>query len=485
MIKNDDIFSLFGIMNDDTLLIDEIETINNTKVIHISKKLISTFCPCCNSRMHSKGIYVRKIKHQVLQDSTKLYLYVKQRTWICPVCKHRIQDSFPFLKRYSQSSNIIPYLVLDELADLNRTTASVAKQFNLSDTQVHNIFTSYVDMQRLPLPEIISVDEVYLNTSKKDLYAFVIMDFVSGEIIDILPNRLSRTLDKYFYSIPHDERKKVKYIISDAYKTYLNFTKNYFPNAISIVDGFHITKSLIQMLNDYIYKTIKKFREKDKKRLAQLNHDTNSDHKQIKESTEIYMLRNYKWILLKNQDDINYTHNLHYDRTLKMYLDTYQIERMFLEIDKNFPMLRQLKEEYIAFSHTSFDNEDEVKDKLNNLIKMYEASDQYIFHNFAAILKEHSDAIINSFIIIEVKRKTTKDHEKHLARLSNGPMESFNRKPKDYKRNSRGSSNFYYTRNRILFATRSRKVVLAVPKPHEAVHSFSGKKRGSYNKKNK
>lgn len=70
-------------------------------------------------------------------------------------------------------------------------------------------------------------------------------------------------------------------------------------------------------------------------------------------------------------------------------------------------------------------------------------------------------------------------------------MESLNRKPKDYKRASRGSSNFNYTRNRILWATRNKPSVLAVPKTNEEVHSFTLSKSAArhrskkYNTKNK
>ena len=64
-------------------------------------------------------------------------------------------------------------------------------------------------------------------------------------------------------------------------------------------------------------------------------------------------------------------------------------------------------------------------------------------------------------------------------------MESFNRKPKDYKRNARGFSNFDYTRNRILWATRKKTPILAHPKSSTQIHSYEGKKRGPYKKKNK
>ena len=43
-------------------------------------------------------------------------------------------------------------------------------------------------------------------------------------------------------------------------------------------------------------------------------------------------------------------------------------------------------------------------------------------------------------------------------------MKPFNRKPKDLKRDSRGFSDFNYTRNRILWATRKNPSIKGVPK---------------------
>ena len=50
-------------------------------------------------------------------------------------------------------------------------------------------------------------------------------------------------------------------------------------------------------------------------------------------------------------------------------------------------------------------------------------------------------------------------------------MESFNRKPKDLKRDSRGFSDFNYTRNRILWATRKNPSTKGVPKSMDQILS--------------
>ena len=48
------------------------------------------------------------------------------------------------------------------------------------------------------------------------------------------------------------------------------------------------------------------------------------------------------------------------------------------------------------------------------------------------------------------------------SRLSNGPIESLNRKIKDLKRLGRGFRNFEHFRNRFLYATRSAPVLNGV-----------------------
>ena len=334
-INNKDLFTLLNLPEDDSLLVSDISLVDGIKYIHVSRKPSVHYCPFDNRKMHSKGIYKREIIHPILQDSTNIHIIVHQRKWKCPHCKKCMNESFPFLERYKQSSNITPLLVLNAMKDLNRTTASIAEQFHISDTQAHDIFTAYVDLPRLPLPEIISIDEVYLNISHSEKYAFVIMDFVTGEIIDILHNRWRSTLTDYFLHIPLEERLRVKYIISDAYNTYLDFPEEFFPNAVSILDSFHATKYLIGLLNDHVNLLYRKFRDKNKKELEKKNHDMNLDNQSIRDSKEMVLLRDYRWVLLKNQDQINYSDKLYWHSKLGQYINTYRIEDLFFNVDSS------------------------------------------------------------------------------------------------------------------------------------------------------
>ena len=486
-----DDFNFFTILNipyDASIIIDKVEVIDDTKYVFIHREPTPTFCDICNSRMHSKGIYTRKINHPILQDSTRIVLVVQQRKWNCTNCNSYKNEEFSFIQKFSHSSTLTIFMVLDAMKDLNRSTASVARQYNLSDTQVHNMFTAYVDLPRLPLPEYLSIDEVYLDINENDNYAFVLMDFITGEIVDIVHNRKQNTIETYLLSIPIEERKNVKAIISDAYRTYMEFVTEFFPNAISVLDSFHVSRKLISSLNYYVNQVMKKYKERDKVRLEEKNLKDNKENESIRDSIEVVLLRNYRWVLLQNKNDINYTENRHWHKLLKMYLDTHQIEQMFFSLDENFKYFRDMKEKYIYFNHTEYSSKEEVENSLDELIKEFKASRHFIFRDFAKFLYMYRIQIVRSFTTVQVSRKTVDETEKYYARLSNGPMESFNRKPKDYKRNSRGSSNFDYTRNRILWATRNNPSIRAIPKPYEQVHSYrvkTKKRKTTYNKKNK
>lgn len=456
-------------IEDKDIIISKILIDGNTKEIHLEKVLKVEFCPACSSRMHSKGKYIRKINHPILQDGFQLKLIVAQRKWRCtnPQCNLYFNDQFNFISKYKQSSNITPYMILNEMKNIHITTADVAKRYNISDTAVHYIFLQYLDVKRLPLPKIVSVDEVFLDIDFKHRYALVIMDFNTLEIVDILPNRWEETTNAYFLSIPLEERKNVKYLICDMYNPYINYTKRYFPNSIAIVDSFHVVAWLTRKIRYYINNVKKKFQARDYKLYEETYKRNNRpiDSKNIPVSKEVYLLNNFKWLILENVDNIDYQHELRYNHKLKAYLNTYDYEKMFFQLDDKFMDIRRLKEKYIEFNKTKEKDLNKIEILLNDLIDLYDRSSLSMFKEFSEILKKHKQEVINSFIYIT-------DNKGNERRLSNGPMEGYNRTPKDFKRNSRGLSNFEYARSRLIWSNRKNEPVLSIPKSKQEVYKF-------------
>ena len=96
-----------------------------------------------------------------------------------------------------------------------------------------------------------------------------------------------------------------------------------------------------------------------------------------------------------------------------MNVDTFTIEKMFLELDPNFEKLRDLKEDYIEFNNQEYESEFDVLTNLNALINKYKYSDQSIFSDFALFLIKNKEPIVNSFIKVKVYRKSARNEQEY------------------------------------------------------------------------
>lgn len=192
--------------------------------------------------MHSRGVRTRTINHPVLQDTYECIIKLKQRRWRCtnPQCAYTINESFNFINKRKRNTNATDMLIVNAFRDLSVSASSIAEKFNVSDTYVFDTFDKYVKLDRLPLPDIISVDEVYLDMDEHCKYALVIQDFYTGDPIDLLRSRRTNVTEPYFVSIPREERCNVKYLITDMYNPYIRYVETYFPNAVPVVDSFHV-----------------------------------------------------------------------------------------------------------------------------------------------------------------------------------------------------------------------------------------------------
>lgn len=470
-----DIIKLLN-LEDPDVIISSVNVQNGCKEITLEHPPSPQYCPYCSTRMHSKGIRLRTVNHPVMQDGFHLRLILKQRRWKCTnlACEHEMNDTFAFISPGRRSTNITDILILENFKDLNATAASIARKFKVSDTYVLNVFDRFVNMKRLPLGEILSVDEVHLKIPGECEYALVLYDFVSRQPIDIVHSRRQAVTEPYFAAIPIEERMKVKYLICDMYNPYLSFAEKYFPNAQTVVDSFHVVQFLEQQILNLLISMQKKYRNRDEEVKKQKELDTGRSLR-IPQSDEYYLLKSHKWIMLTNVENINYNAPSHWDRHFRYYMDTYAYEERFFRIDPSLSEIRDLKEKYIRFNVNCAGNEKKAAEELDLLIGEYKRCNYPLFHEFAKLLKKYRCEIIRSFTLVETKSGR--------VRPSNGPTESFNRRPKDLKRNARGYSNFEHIRNRILFSMRTDAPILAKPREEREFRKVTGKVRGLYKKK--
>lgn len=453
---------------------------DGVRILTLQKKPVPHFCPICSYRMYSKGISQRTINHPVMQDGLQLILKVDQRRWQCinPACRNIVTDEFSFVERYKRNTKLSTILIVNEFRDSNMTAAAIARKFNVSDTYALTTFSRYVDMHRRQLTEAICIDEVHVRISKQCNYALVIQDFITGEPIDMIVNRRKEVTEPYFTAIPAAERNRVKYLVSDMYRPYIGYVDNYFPNAVSVVDSFHVVKHINHQLRLYMSALARKIKRRDEELHREREQ---AAHRNLKfyPSKEYYIVKNFQWIVLKNQADLNYSREPWFVPRLGYYVDLHKLEYLLFSIDPYLRDFRRLKEKYIHFNNEYGDNAKKARPALRQLIQEYRFSGFKLFRDIADTLDYHFESIVNSFIVIE---RMCADGA-HVSRLSNGPMESLNRITQDMRRNGRGFRNFEHLRNRFLFAERKNAQMLSTPLPPERYKVKTGVKRGPYKKK--
>ena len=446
-------------LEDGEVSITDIQIQGRTKILTVETQPVAHYCPNCGYRMYSRGVKERKVNHPILQDNYSLIIILKQRRWRCtnPECNYNISENFKFVNKRRRTSNATDMLIVSAYRDLMETSVSISKRFHVSDTYAHEVFNRYVKLDRLPLTDAISIDEVCLDIDEHCRYALVIQDFHTGDPIDLLRSRRNNVTEPYFASIPMEERAAVKYLISDMYKPYIAYVAKYFPNAIPVVDSFHVIQWITRMIDNYIRQLIKKFRQRDKElqdKLSLERHEPVS----LPISDEVYLLQKYRWLILSNQSNIRYHTDLRMDSHFHRMMNTFDYEDALFRIDSNLKEFRDLKEKYVVFNARNAGNPQAARRELPELAQEYQKSRHEIFRDFASLLEKFEDPIVNSFIMVE----KIGNGQIYDSRLSNGPIESINRKAKDLKRLGRGFRNFEHFRNRFLYSTRSNPTLNGV-----------------------
>ena len=414
-----------NILNVDDKDIDSLDCIddsngNLTLTIKLLRKE-SDVCPACDKPGRIHGYNTKKLNHSIFANR-KCIIIFKQRRYKCVDCDLTFSESNPFAKRNGKITHETKINVLKDLKRTNVTYNQVAGRYNITATEVQRIFDKHVNIEPHALPEALSIDEHYFPNSDYDgLYMFIMMDFRTGELIDIYPDRKKSYLISKFSAIKNrtyndkthtSELSRVKYISMDLNDYYRQVCKLYFPNAIICADEFHVIKNL----NDYFDNVRKRCRR-----------NCDSD-------LYIYLLTKFECVLSVDADLDNIGK---YNRKLGRYINYCGIRELIFEAFPDIRIAYELKEDYISFNRTATLNNAEIE--LEKLIEAFKNCSIKEYKAFSSLLINWEKEIVNSFIVIEGKR------------INNSFIESRNRQIGSLIYNANGLSNFKRTRNRIMY----------------------------------
>lgn len=414
-MKDISILACFGI-NTDELENYSIEDGDQTSItLSVSKRKIPHPCPECGTLTSRVKDYKNKTYFFRNINGYDVKVFFHQRRYLCPICNKTFLEINPFINNTNYKlSGLKVFTVLARLKE-GLSLKLTADYSGVSTTSVIKVLEKYYTPPRRKFPKIICIDEfLSFNSDSKARYSCLIINFESGDIIDVIRSRKTPFLNKFFANVPLEQRRNVEYLIMDMYRPYKDAAKYYLPNATVVIDPFHfvrysvdaIDSIRIQVMNRYdetheIYKMLKKYRN-----LLLMKYDGNVyDKKKIKILGEVWKSDSQLIELM-----------LSYSEELK---EAYELGHNFIKTYESF--------DYLGF-----------KEYMREIINKYENSSLEVFKSVATTYSNWYEEICNS------RLSTFKNRN-----LSNGPIEGRNNKIKVLKRISYGLTNFEHLRKRI------------------------------------
>lgn len=401
-------------------------------------------CPNCASKLKIKDYRNVKLSHQIIKGMDTHILYRKRR-YFCPECRSYHYEDNPFVVEKKHSfTDTTSVEIMRFLREQSATFSMAARQFHTTPTKIMDVFDTLGQMKKLPFPQVISIDEFYWNRKNKTKYACAIIDFETGNIIDILNGRRIKNWDSYTQLTEKNDRQNVKFICIDQYEAYRQVQKMYFPKATLVCDSFHVIKNINNILKKERIKVMKRY---------------------DKDTVEYYLLKNFNFLLMMDSSKI-YENKAKYNKKLQRYINYPQLLELILNIDKNLKEAYSLKELYLIFNSTS--THVNARADLSEIIREYASSSIEGYRQFSSTLIDWFEEIVNSFILYKGKR------------ISNGKIEGTNSRIKTILKNANGFRNFSRMRNRIMYSINKDSLPTVLEKNQTIKEP--GKKRGKYHK---
>ena len=201
------------------------------------------------------------------------------------------------------------------------------------------------------------MDEHYFPSSNFDsLYICILMDFKTGVIIDVLPDRKKDYISQYFNIIRNvtldihnrSELGNVKYVSIDLYKNYRELSHIYFPYAKVCADSFHVLKHLTKDFH-----------------MTRLRCRRNTQDENIQ-----YLLTKFKFIF---NHDAYLDNEPKYNKRFKRYINYRDIITLLFDYFPELKKAYELKEAYIQFNNTA--SYETARMELTDIIKLFADSD--------------------------------------------------------------------------------------------------------------
>jgi transposase len=195
-------------------------------------------------------------RKQVYRDtplhSRRLGLLVTVQRYRCLDCNAVFQDSLPDMDEKRKATRRLVRWIED--ASLVRTFTSISDEVGLDEKSIRNIFWDYVtELEKtvtFDTPEWMGIDELTMVRKPR----CIITNVEAKTIVGMLSDRNKPSVVRYLTLL--SDRASIKGVCMDMWTPYRDAVKSVLPDAVIVVDVFHVVRMANQCL-DAVRKSIR------------------------------------------------------------------------------------------------------------------------------------------------------------------------------------------------------------------------------------
>ena len=209
------------------------------------------YCPKCDCI--NENTIIKKGRKKCLIKINKIseinsYLELDKQVYKCKNCNHKIVAQSSIVDYRCRISNYVKLAIFNCAKEI-MSKSLISRLYNVSDNTVQNVFNAMFHNDKIyknHLPKAICIDKF---TFKSKMFAFNICNVKNDKTIDVVLDRTTYNLDKYFAHYTEDARENVRFVVMDMYSPYITLIEKWFPNVKIIIDLFRIVQLLSKSLN--------------------------------------------------------------------------------------------------------------------------------------------------------------------------------------------------------------------------------------------
>ena len=355
-------------------------------------------CPKCGEKTKRVHSYRTQLIKGRLIEERPVKIHLKKRRYLCTSCHHTFYEKLAFIKRYQRHTASLEQQVLTYVGE--HSFKSAGKMAGVSTNHVLRLFNKRPIKVNRILPAVIAIDE-FKGDADKEKFQTIIVDVQNKKIIDVLPNRLSETIEKYFRNC---DTSGVKIVVMDLSKRFKDAIRKALGNPLIIADRFHYMRQVYWAF--------------DKVRREVQN--------ELRKEDRVLCKRN-KELLWKSPTKL----------TEDQKVRVAEILRGKPKLEEAYVLKNKLDEWFKTSDHST------ARAGLEGWCSLAENSNLEAFNSVVQTFKRWKKEIINSFI---------------YPSYSNGYIEGVNNTTKVIKRMSYGIKSFVRLRKKILWRQIVREV---------------------------